>query len=98
MPSKLSCGAPINAGHGRSYRAVPVPPIAGCGKFSGSLLAALTAELLVGTVLGLVGLPGLAPLPGGQTIAIFDYAMVACLVANDAVKVAMMKWWVPMAT
>ena len=55
------------------------------------------ADALVGTVLTFVGLPGLAPLPGWQTLAIFVYAMVSCLVVNDAVKVAMIKWRVPKA-
>jgi H+-transporting ATPase len=36
-------------------------------------------------------------LPWGQTLAIFAYAMVSCLVVNDAVKVAMIKWRVPSA-
>jgi hypothetical protein len=54
-------------------------------------------EALVVTVLALVGLPGLAPLPGDQMLAIFGYAMVSCLVVNDAVKVAMIKRLVPTA-
>jgi hypothetical protein len=32
------------------------------------------------------------PLPWKQTFTIFVYAMVSCLVVNDAVKVAMIKW------
>ena len=32
------------------------------------------------------------PLPGWQTLAIFVYAMISCLVINDVVKVAMIKW------
>jgi len=56
------------------------------------VLVAVTAEVLVGTVLTRVGLPGLLPLPWSQTLAIFAYAMVSCLVVNDAVKVAMIKW------
>src|SRR5450759_2059026 len=64
---------------------------------SKTLMAALTLDALVGTVLTFVGLPGLMPLPGWQTLAIFVYAMVACLVVNDAVKVAMIKWRVPNA-
>jgi hypothetical protein len=32
------------------------------------------------------------PLPWWQTLAVFVYAMVSCLVLNDAVKVAMIKW------
>ena len=47
--------------------------------------------------LTVIGLPGLMPLPGWQTFAIFVYAMVACLLVNDAVKVAMIRWRVPAA-
>jgi plasma-membrane proton-efflux P-type ATPase len=60
-----------------------------------SFLASLAAGALAGTALTLVGLPGLLPLPWWQTIAIFAYAMVSCLVVNDAVKVALIKWRVP---
>ena len=62
-----------------------------------TLIAALVADVLIGTVLTFVGLPGLMPLPWWQTLAIFVYAMVTCLVVNDAVKVAMIKWRVPAA-
>ena len=54
------------------------------------VVAAVIAEILVGTVLTRVGLPGLVALPWPQTFAIFAAAMVSCLVANDAVKVALM--------
>ena len=64
---------------------------------SKTLIAALTAEALVGTILTRVGLRDLMPLPWGQMLAIFAYAMVSCLVVNDAVKVAMIKWRVPTA-
>jgi H+-transporting ATPase len=64
---------------------------------SKTLVAALMADALVGTILTFVGLPGLMPLPWWQTLAIFAYAMVACLIVNDAVKVAMIKWRVPVA-
>ncbi|MHB8772336.1 MAG: plasma-membrane proton-efflux P-type ATPase [Syntrophales bacterium] len=64
---------------------------------SKTLMAALTADALVGTVLTLVGLPGLQPLPWWQTFAVFVYALVSCLVVNDAVKVAMIKRLVPAA-
>ncbi len=64
---------------------------------SKTFLSAITADALVGTVLTVVGLPGLLPLPWWQTLAIFAYAMVSCLVVNDAVKVAMIKWRVPNA-
>jgi len=62
-----------------------------------SFMAALIAGALAGTVLTFVGLPGLMPLPWWQTLAIFVYAMVSCLVINDAVKVALIKWRVPNA-
>jgi NADH:ubiquinone oxidoreductase subunit 2 (subunit N) len=59
---------------------------------SKTFLSALAADALTGTVLTFVGLPGLMPLSWWQTLAIFAYAMVACLGVNDAVKVAMIKW------
>jgi Protein of unknown function (DUF2934) len=43
-------------------------------------------------VLTFVGLPGLKPLPGWQMLAIFVYAIVSCLVVNDGMKVAMIRW------
>jgi H+-transporting ATPase len=64
---------------------------------SKTLVAAIMANALTGTVLTFGGLPGLLPLPWWQTLAIFIYAMVSCLVVNDAVKVAMIKWLVPAA-
>jgi len=64
---------------------------------SRSLIAALTVEALTGTVLALAGLPGLAPLPWEQMLAIFGYAMISCLVVNDALKVVMIKRFVPAA-
>jgi plasma-membrane proton-efflux P-type ATPase len=62
---------------------------------SKTFLSALVADALTGTVLTRVGLPGLMPLPWWQTLTIFVYAMVSCLLLNDAVKVAMIKWRVP---
>jgi magnesium-transporting ATPase (P-type) len=64
---------------------------------SKTFLAALAADAITGTVLTFVGLRGLMPLPWWQTLAIFVYAMASCLVLNDAVKVAMIKWRVPKA-
>ena len=64
---------------------------------SKTFLLALVSDALVGTVLTFVGLPDLKPLPWWQTVAVFVYAMVACLGVNDAVKVAMIKWRVPSA-
>ena len=59
---------------------------------SKTFLSAIAADAIVGTVLTFAGLPGFAPLPRWQALAIFAYAMVACLVLNDAIKVAMIKW------
>jgi hypothetical protein len=55
------------------------------------------ADALTGTVLTFVGLPGLMPLSWWQVLVIFLYSMVSCLVVNDALKVAMIKWRVPAA-
>jgi len=41
--------------------------------------------------------PGLAPLRWEQMVTIFGYAMVSCLVVNDAVKVILIKRLVPTA-
>jgi len=62
-----------------------------------TLLAALAAEVLVGTALTRVGLSGLAPLPWWQMLAIFAYALFSCLVVNDALKAAMIRRIIPAA-
>jgi len=59
---------------------------------SKTFLSAISADALVGTILTRVGLPGLLPLPWSQTLAIFAYALVSCLLINDALKVWMIKW------
>jgi plasma-membrane proton-efflux P-type ATPase len=64
---------------------------------SKTLVAALTADALAGTALTFVGLPDLSPLPAWETLAVFGYAMVSCLLVNDAIKVVMIKWRVPLA-
>jgi plasma-membrane proton-efflux P-type ATPase len=64
---------------------------------SRTLMAALATDALAGTVLTYVGLPGLVALPWWQTLAVFGYAMAACLVVNDALKVALIRWRVPAA-
>jgi plasma-membrane proton-efflux P-type ATPase len=64
---------------------------------SRALMAALAADALVGTALTFVGLPDLMPLLWWQTLAILGYAMISCLIVNDAIKVAMIKWRVPLA-
>ena len=43
------------------------------------------------------GLPGHIPIPGWQMLAIIVYAMILCLVVNDAWKVTMIKWRIPNA-
>src|SRR5674476_987292 len=55
------------------------------------VVAAVVAETLIGTALMFAGLPGLAPVPWWQALAIFGYAMVSCLVVNEGVKVALIK-------
>ncbi len=64
---------------------------------SKALMAALLADVLTGTLLTRVGLPGLAPLPWWQVLAIFAYAMGSCLAVNDSLKVALIRWRVPAA-
>ncbi|MFI5345735.1 MAG: plasma-membrane proton-efflux P-type ATPase [Elusimicrobiota bacterium] len=64
---------------------------------SKTLLAALAADALTGTVLTRVGLPGLLPLPWPLTLMIFAYSAAACLIVNDALKVALIRWRVPAA-
>ncbi len=64
---------------------------------SKTLAMALVGVALTGTLLTLVGIPGLMPLPEWQAFAIFAYAMVSCLVVNDAIKVVMIRWRVPSA-
>ena len=64
---------------------------------SKTLLAALLADVLIGTLLASVGLPGLMPLPWWQTLAVFVFAMLACLGLNDALKVAMIRRRIPSA-
>lgn len=64
---------------------------------SKSLGLSLIVVTFTGTVLTYLGLPGLLPLPASQTLAIFFYAFVSCLVVNDAVKTAMIRRRVPAA-
>ncbi len=59
---------------------------------SKTVISALCADAVVGTALTRVGLRGLLPLPWWQTLALFSYAAVSCLVLNDAIKVAMLDW------
>lgn len=64
---------------------------------SKTFLAAIAADAIIGTLLTYVQLPGLMPLAIWQTVGIFLYASAACLVVNDAIKVAMIKWRIPAA-
>jgi hypothetical protein len=64
---------------------------------SRALAGALLADALTGTGLTFLGLPGLLPLPLWQTLVILAYAMISCLVVNDALKVTMIRWRVPAA-
>jgi magnesium-transporting ATPase (P-type) len=57
-----------------------------------ALVAALALDILAGTLLTRLGLPGLMPLPWGRTLTIFVYSMMACLGLNDTLKVALIKW------
>jgi hypothetical protein len=59
---------------------------------SRTLCGALALDVVAGTALPFVGLPGLAPLSVAQSLTIFGYALVACLVVNDSLKVAMIHW------
>lgn len=61
---------------------------------SKTLTIALTANLLIGTALTLIGIPGLESLPWEQTFMIFTYSILTSLVMNDIVKVLMIKWCV----
>jgi hypothetical protein len=56
---------------------------------SKTLMSAVLAEAVMGTILTRVNLPGLTPLPWSQTFWILAYAAVSCLVVNDTVKVAL---------
>ena len=59
---------------------------------SKTFMLALAADAVTGTSLTFVGLKGLTPLPWWEILAVIVYAMASCLVLNDAVKVAMIKW------
>ena len=56
---------------------------------SRTLMAAVAAEVAVGTALTLIGLPGLMPLPWWQMLLILGYAIFSCLAINDTIKVLM---------
>jgi H+-transporting ATPase len=53
---------------------------------SRTLLLAMGLDLVIGTLIASVGIPGLAPLPLGQTLFVLAYAFVFSLLANDLAK------------
>lgn len=61
-----------------------------------ALTAAMLFDVLAATIVPYLGLPGLVPLAWWQVLAIFGFAMFSCLIVNDALKVAMLKWFVRM--
>jgi len=61
------------------------------------VMAAVVAETLIGTAVLYAGLPGLAPLPWWQALALFGYAAVSCLVVNEVTKVVLLRWRMPAA-
>ena len=58
---------------------------------SGTLMLVLALDAVVGTALSTIGVPGLAPLPWVETLAVFGYAMICCLLVNDLLKAALTK-------
>jgi H+-transporting ATPase len=62
---------------------------------SKSLIIALLADVVIGTALTYIGIPGLLPLQWNHVIIIFGFAMVACLGVNDTLKVVMIRWLLP---
>jgi H+-transporting ATPase len=64
---------------------------------SKTFMAAISADAIIGTLLTYAGLPGFTPLAIWQTSGIFLYALIASLVANDALKVQLIKWRIPRA-
>ncbi len=59
---------------------------------SKAVAIAVVAEVLVGTIMTRIGFSELLPLPWSQSIVAFGFAAICCLVVNDALKVAMIKW------
>jgi len=58
---------------------------------SKALAASVAGEVFLGTALLFAGLPELRPLPWGQLLTIFVYALIACLGVNDVLKVVMIR-------
>lgn len=62
---------------------------------SKTLVWALVADVAIGTALTYAGLPDLVALPVAQWTGIFGFAMVSCLLINDALKVVLIRRFVP---
>ncbi len=62
---------------------------------SKTLMGALAADAGVGIALTFAGLADLKPMPPLQMLSILGFAMFSCLVVNDALKVALIRWRVP---
>jgi plasma-membrane proton-efflux P-type ATPase len=58
---------------------------------SGTLVAALCLDGVVGTALSVAGIPGLTPVPWHQTVFVLIAAMACSLVVNDFVKAALFR-------
>lgn len=58
---------------------------------SRGLVFALAGVAFMATAVASTGLPGLTPLPWWQALTIFCYAMIACLLVNDAIKYWMLE-------
>jgi magnesium-transporting ATPase (P-type) len=54
-------------------------------------MAALAGDAIVGTAMTFLGLKGLPCLPVWQTLVVLGYAIVSCLLLNEAIKVAMIR-------
>ena len=58
---------------------------------SGTLIVALCLDGVAGTVLSVVGIPGLTPVPWHQTAFVLTAAMICSLVVNDVVKAVLFR-------
>jgi len=58
---------------------------------SRTLLLAMGLDLVAGTVIASVGIPGLAPLPLSHTLLVMAYAFVCSLLLNDLLKCALIR-------
>ena len=58
---------------------------------SGTLIAALCLDGAAGTVLSVVGIPGLTPVPWRQTVFVLIAALICSLVINDFVKATLFR-------